>query len=189
MEVHTHKPYVSKQQQEQQFKTDMAEVKISLKPYRKWLPAFVVLGIVLLLLWAPWNDSLYEKYASKGQMLVTQQGLTGQNDLAIGASLYNEGDYVAAEPYLEKAYLADMSNASVGYYYGIVLIETQQEDVARTVLTKVFVSETQFKYDVAFFIALSYLKEDNTPECVGWLKRIPSTASSYAAAMQLLTEL
>ncbi|TKC08238.1 hypothetical protein FA048_13860 [Pedobacter polaris] len=166
------------------------EVKvISFRPYKKWLPAVAAILVVGLLLWAPWNSSLYSNYADNGQMLITERGAAQQTNLDVAASFYNDKDYVAAEKLLEREYLANLQNEMVGYYYGIALIETHQEEVARTVLTKIYIGESAFKYDAAYYIALSYLKEDKNTDCIAWLKKIPPGTGRYAKATELLTKL
>lgn len=193
------KMQLAKDENDQRFKQTLTNVGkpyfadetkvISFKPYKKWLPAVAAVLVIGLLLWAPWNSSLYTSFADHGQMLVTERGEEKQNNLDIAASYYNEKDYVKAERLLEKEYLVNPQSEMVGYYYGITLIETQQGDVARTVLTKIYNGESAFKYDAAFYIALSYLKEDNNADCIIWLRKIPAGTSQYAKAMELIDKL
>ena len=46
-----------------------------------------------------------------------------------------------------------------------------------------------FKYDAAFYMALSYLKEKNKPGCKEWLNKIPADAGPYSNAQELLKKL
>ncbi|MBB2144159.1 hypothetical protein GM921_01565 [Pedobacter sp. LMG 31464] len=162
---------------------------ISFKPALKWLTGVAAVLIVGLLVWAPWRSNLYEKYANNGQMLVTERGAEATTDLDKAAALYNEKNYSAAKTILEKLYVKEPANAMLGYYYGLTLLETTQLDSGRKVLTQIYTGESVFKYDSAYGIALSYLKEDKKAECKTWLQKIPKGTTHYQQAIELIEKL
>lgn len=155
----------------------------------KWLSGVAAILIMGLLLWAPWQSTLYQQYAGNNQMLVTERSQTAQTNLDIAANFFNQKNYAVAKPLLAKLYLQQPQNAMVSYYYGLTLLETQQTTTARTVLTKIYNGETAFKYDAAYFIALSFLKENNKLDCKIWLQKIPAGTSHYKMAGELILDL
>src|SRR5690606_19040473 len=124
----------------------------------KWMSAAAVL-IIGLLVWAPWSANLYEKYAISKEMSVVERGEGGKDNLEKAADFYNSGDYESAAVILQKEHSIAPDNSLIAYYYGVSLIETNKPDEARTVLTKIYEGVSVFKYDAAYSIGLSYIKE------------------------------
>ena len=168
-------------------KNEVAKV-VPLNQYLKWLSIAAVL-IIGLFVWAPWSADLYEKYAVSKEMSVVERG-AGQADLLEKAAvLYNNGDYAGARKLLEKEYQAKPEHSIAAYYYGITLIETGSYDKARAVLTVLYDGESVFKYDAAYYIGLSYVKQKNHRQALDWLMKIPQGTSHYANAQELTQKL
>lgn len=158
---------------------------VSIKPYLKWMSVAAVL-IIGLLVWAPWSAGLYEKYAISKEMSVVERGEDNKNNLEKAANFYNSGDFTSASDILQKEYADSPENSMVAYYYGVSLIETEKMDEARTVLTKIYDGASVFKYDAAYYVALSYVKEKSNPEAIAWLEKIPSGTSNFDKAQELI---
>ena len=60
---------------------------------------------------------------------------------------------------------------------------------ARKELMIVYNGVSSFKYDAAFYLALSYLKEKNKADCKNWLNKIPADAGIYNKAQELLKKI
>ena len=166
------------------------EAKVrSLKATYKWLSGVAAMLIMGLLIWVPWQGNLYDKYALNSEMMVTERGADAVTDLDRAASLYNQKKYLDAQPLLAKQYALQPKNALVGFYYGITLIETEQPVKARKILTEIYDGNSAFKYDAAYYIALSFLKEKNKVECKLWLQKIPSDTRLYPIAKQLMSDI
>lgn len=164
-----------------------AEPKVvSFKPALKWLSGIAAILVIGLFIWAPWNANLYDTYADDSQMLVTERGAATLTDLDKAAALYNEKDYDGARTALGKLYIKQSSNAMIAYYYGMSLIKTNAIAEARKVLTVIYDGESVFKYEAAYSIALSYLKEDNKVDAKTWLQKIPSETTRYEQAKELI---
>jgi tetratricopeptide (TPR) repeat protein len=168
-------------------KTKAAKI-VPLGRYLKWLSIAAVL-IIGLFIWAPWSADLYEKYAISKEMSVAERGVGQAGLLEKAAALYNTGDYPGARKLLEKEYQAKPEHSIVAYYYGITLIETGSYDKARTVLTVLYNGESVFKFDAAYSIGLSYIKQKNRQQALNWLKKIPQGTSHYAKARELTQKL
>lgn len=168
-------------------KTELAKV-VPLSRYLKWLSIAAVL-IIGLFVWAPWSADLYEKYAISKEMSVAERGAGQADALEKAAALYNTGDYAGARKLLEKEYQAKPEHSIAAYYYGITLIETGSYDEARAVLTMLYNGESVFKFDAAYYIGLSYVKQKNHQQAMDWLKKIPQGTSHYANARELTQKL
>jgi len=56
-------------------------------------------------------------------------------------------------------------------------------------LEDLFKGESVYKYDAAYAVAMSYLKEDKKADTKFWLEKIPDGAVQYEKAQQLLKKL
>lgn len=165
------------------------ELKVfSMKPYLKWISVAAVL-IIGLLVWAPWSANLYEQYAISRQMSVAERGIGQEEPLGQAATLFNKKDYAAARKILQRQYMENPNNPLLSYYFSITLIETGQEYEARTVLMKLHEGESVFKYDAAYYVALSFLKEDKNNDALIWLHKIPEGTANYNKAQELIDRL
>ncbi|WP_214225696.1 hypothetical protein [Pedobacter sp. B4-66] len=164
------------------------EVKVvSFKSYLKWISVAAVL-VLGLFVWAPWSSGLYGKYAISRQMSVAERG-DSAGALAKAAELYNAGDYDKARKIMQKEYMSNPQDPLLSYYFSITLIENSQEHEARTVLAKLYEGESAFKYDAAYYIALSYVKQDNKKDALNWLSKIPEGTANYEKAKELSSKL
>lgn len=159
---------------------------VSLKPALKWLSGIAAILVIGLFVWAPWNANLYETYADNSKMLVTERGPESLSELDKAASLYNDMDYEAAKVALGKLYIKQSSNAMIAYYYGMSLVKTNELDEARKIFTVLYDGESVFKYEAAYSVALSYLKEDNKVDAKTWLQKIPAGTTKFEQAKELL---
>nr|WP_068890730.1 hypothetical protein [Pedobacter panaciterrae] len=157
--------------------------KVSFKSYIKWIALAVVL-VIGLFIWAPWSSGLYNKYAISKQMSVTERGESA-GVLTKAAELYNSGDYTAARKIMQKEYMSNPQDPLLSYYFSITLIKNSQEHEARTVLAKLYEGESAFKYDAAYYVALSYIKQDNKKDALIWLSKIPEGTPNYEKAKEL----
>ena len=162
---------------------------LTFKTSLKWLSGVAAVLIVGLLVWAPWRSNLYDTYNNDAKMLVTERGAEKTTDLDRAATFFNDKKYKEAQNLLAKLTLEQPGNAMVSYYYGLTLIETNTLNEGRSTLTQVYNGESAFKYDAAYAMAMSYLKEDKKEECKAWLKKIPSGTTHYQKATTLLDKL
>ena len=160
------------------------------KPYLKiiWVVLFLIIAIALFI-WSPWKSGLYYKYAISKEMPINTNPVGEEANLNKAAELYNSGDYSDARKIMQKEYMSNPQNPLLSYYFSITLIENSQEHEARTVLFKLYEGESAFKFDAAYYIALSYLKQDNKTEAKNWLSKIPVGTANYGKAQELLKKL
>lgn len=167
---------------------DVPVVKHTFKPYLKWLSVAAVL-IIGLLIWAPWSASLYEKYAISREMMVAERGAVQQKSLEEAAAKFNAKDYAGARKIMQPMYREYPNFTLLSYYFAITLVETEKEAEARTLFLELYNGESAFKYDAAYYTALSFLKQHNKKEALTWLKLIPEGTANYAQAQELIGKL
>ncbi len=175
---------------EEDLKPDLSlnEAKvISIRSYLKWMSVAAVL-VIGLFVWAPWSTNLYSQYSFSKQMSVAERGVEKQSQIVKASELYNDGDYAGARNILQKEYMMTPQNPMLAYYFSITLIETGQEYEARTVLVNLYNGKSVFKYDAAFYIALSFVKEDDKANALDWLAKIPKENGNYHKAQSLAKE-
>ncbi|MCJ0741110.1 hypothetical protein [Pedobacter montanisoli] len=172
---------------QQYFAEDKTEHKVvSLKPYIKWISVAAVL-VIGLFIWSPWNNDLYKQYANDNKMLVTERGQTSELDKA--AAFYNHQEFDKAAVILAELYKKDSENALTAFYYGSSLTELNQLTKAHNILEKLAAGNSVYKFDAAYTIALSYLKNNDKVNCKLWLEKIPAGTAKYEKAQELLKKL
>lgn len=172
----------------QQYFTPAPKV-VSFKPYLKWITGIAAVLVIGLMIWAPWNGNLYHQYAGDSQMLVAERGAVQETDLDKAATFYNEKKFAEAQQILEKISIQQPNNAMIQYYYAQTLIQADSLTKARTMLESIYNGESVFKYDAAYAVAMSYLKENQKVECKLWLQKIPAGTTNYQKAQDLMLKL
>jgi hypothetical protein len=180
------------------FSAKTEQTKIIPLSGRKWMTAVAALFIIALLLtvWQPWKkENLYQQYAAIQMPGIAERGATTDSLLKLAVENFNNKKFAEAIPPFETV-LKDSAQHPVGaensffqYYYAIALLQNDQAEKSRTQLTELFNGNSLFKYDAAFYMALSYLKEKDKKACKGWLNKIPADAGPYSKAQELLKKL
>lgn len=161
---------------------------INMKRYRWWAASAAAVFIAIML-WAPWKTNLYRQYAAIEMAPVEVRGTTSDSLIQKATENFNVGQYADAIPTFESLLRLDPGNAYIRFYYAISLLETKNIEKSRKELSLLYEGNSVFRYDAAFYIALSYLKEKNKSGCIEWLNKIPSDASIYGKAQALLRKL
>jgi hypothetical protein len=162
---------------------------------KEQIPRYVIAATAMaamiagLLFFSPWQKDLYHQYASVEMVSPAERGEHNEGRLLKAVELFNDKEFAAAIPLLGEALVTDTANAYARYYRGIALMETNQLPEARTDLQKIFDGNSLFKYDAAFYMALTYLKDDDFANTRIWLQKIPEDAANYEKAQKLLMDL
>ena len=151
--------------------------------------AVFIMGLVLTI-WRPWEqEDLYQQYAAIQMPAVAERGAASDSLLKTAVENFNNKEFAKAIPAFETVLKDSAQNSFVQYYYAIALLEKGDTENSRTQLTALYNGNSSFKYDAAFYMALSYLKEKNKPACKDWLNKIPADAGPYNKAQELLKKL
>jgi hypothetical protein len=158
---------------------------------KRWLRGAVAVAAVLIavvFVWQFMQPDLFKKY-SEITMAAAERG--GQEDelLMNGVTAFNNKDYTSAANILAQVRQKDTANSFVSFYYGVSLLQTDHIAEARTIFNQLYAGQSAFKFEAAFYQALTFLKEDNKDLCKEWLQKIPADALGYNKAQELLKKL
>ena len=161
-------------------------------PFKRYLSVAVAVAAVLIVamfVWNPWQQNLYEKYAGTQMVAQVERGNHIDTVLQSATTAFNNKEFTEAAVLLAEVVEKEPDNSFATFYFGIALLETNKMAQARPIFTKLFLGESAFKYEAAFYQALSYLKEKNKISAKEWLDKIPQDAPNYNKATELLKKL
>jgi tetratricopeptide (TPR) repeat protein len=162
---------------------------VSINRTLRYAVGIAAIFIITLFIWQPWQPSLFARYAETNMVNPAERGNDTDTLLQQAAVAFNQKEFAKAARLLEPVVRQDSTNSFANFYYGVVLLQTQQPVKARDYFTNLFAGESVFKYEAAFYNALTYLKEDNKTACKEWLQKIPADAGNYKKAQTLLQKL
>jgi predicted Zn-dependent protease len=162
---------------------------VSMKRYLRSAMAVAAIFIAAILIWKPWQTDLYNEYAATEMLAPVERGENMDTLLQNAALAFNKKDFTSAAQLLQVAARKEPENSFVRFYYGVSLMQTGRLAEARNEFNQLFAGESAFKYEAAFYQALTYLKEKNKTACREWLEKIPADAGEFAKAQELLKRL
>ncbi len=101
------------------------------------------------------------------------------------AESFNAGRFRQALPLLDEAVKTDSSSQLARFYRGVTQWHLKNLPAGRADLEAVYGSGSTLQYEAAFYLALSYAQEKNTPSAILWLNRIPDDAPVAPKAKKL----
>lgn len=158
---------------------------------KRWLRGAVAVAAVLIavvFVWQFMQPDLFKKYSAI-TMAAAERGEQENALLMNGVTAFNNKDYTSAANILAQVRQKDTTNSFVSFYYGVSLLQTNRIPEARTIFNQLYAGQSAFKFEAAFYQALTFLKEDNKDQCKEWLQKIPADALNYNKAQELLKKL
>ncbi len=175
--------------QNERFFREVSPKKLTIHQGLKWAYGIAAILIVGIFIWAPWKNDLYRQYAVQPKMIVVERGEVVTDSLADAAQAFNEKKFATAVPLLEALHRQNPEEMMITYYYAVALFEVNQPEKAGALMTTVFNSESVFRYDAAYFLALYELKQKRNEAAIKWLLEIPAESNAYERAHRLLKAL
>ncbi|SFD57956.1 Tetratricopeptide repeat-containing protein [Chitinophaga sp. CF118] len=159
--------------------------------YIKWACAAAAIAIILVInLFHPWRQNdLYKEYSSLQMVTTAERGDRTDTLLQQAATAFNNQEFGIAQKDLHALYQQEPDNALVQFYYAVSLVETGDHHTGQPILEHIYQGSSIFKYDAAYFLALSYLKINNYEACRQWLQKVPAGTGKYAQAQSLMSQL
>jgi predicted Zn-dependent protease len=202
-EVHASlQQHFSKDEQQEQLQHSLEEMRseffkgatkpakvVSFRRYFRVITAAAAIVIAVLFIWEPWRSDLYGEYSTTQMVAPVERGENTETLLQEAAVAFNKKDFSTAASLLQTVVQQQPDNSFAQFFYGVALMQTNQLAEARAVFDRIFQGTSVFKYEAAFYQALTYLKEDNRPACRQWLQKIPVNAVNYNKAQSLLKKL
>ncbi|MEO1484686.1 MAG: tetratricopeptide repeat protein [Bacteroidota bacterium] len=170
----------------------------SFKKFRYRLP---IAATILFLLGAFWlyrfnsgPDGLYETYFDTYPNVIAPatRGSEPQNVLEEAYRNYDSGNFEAAALEFEK-HLENQANSDVSFYHAMALLNSGQLDEAKTILESLPKDDPDFAFadETQWYLALIYLKLENTEQTKGALLQLETEGNGFKAdeIKSLLSEL
>lgn len=161
---------------------------VKLRRFSIGVASLAIIAALLLFL-GPWKRDLSIQYASEAMMTPEERGEEPDSTMEQAALQFNHRHYAAAISSLNTVLGQRPDDAYARLYRGLAYLENSQPALSRPDLEIIYNGSSAFKYDGAFYTALSYLKQGNRKACREWLLKIPEGADNYERAQQLLKEL
>ena len=174
------------------FSIEAQQAKVVPLNRRRWMSAIAAVFVMALLLtvWQPWKkEDLYKQYADIQMPGIAERGAATDSLLKQAVENFNNKEFAEAIPAFETVLKDSIENSFVQYYYAIALLQNNNIEKAKIEFAALYSGTSLFKYDAAFYMALSYLKEKNKEACKDWLNKIPVDAGPYSKAQELLKKL
>lgn len=159
---------------------------------RKWMTAIAAVFVLTLLLtvWQPWKkEDLYLQYADVQMPGIAKRGVASDSLIQSAVENFNNKKFAEAIPDFETILKDSAGNSFVQYYYAIALMQNDNIEKARAQFSELYNGSSIFKFDAAFYMALSYLKENNKSACKEWLNKIPVGNAAWNKARELFDKL
>lgn len=164
-------------------------MKYTIRRYFVWV-AVAALLLISLLVWNPFAPDLYARYAATNMIIPpVAQGSRLDTVLQKATIAFNQQEFTEAAVLLAEVVQKQPANSQALFYFGVSLLHTDQVPRARAVFEKLFTGASAFKYEAAFYEALSYLKEKDEDAAQDWLEKIPPGAPPYNKAQELMRKL
>lgn len=155
------------------------------------ITAIIAAALAGLLFLSPWHKDIYRQFS--GTEMMHAHRVQGEQDTSLllhqAAANFNRGHFRAAIPLLDKVLQKDSLHIAARYYRGVSLVDERRMTEGRTDLLKIYAGNSPYRYDAAFYIALSYLREGDKQQCLEWLLKIPENSHVYWKATRLREEL
>jgi tetratricopeptide (TPR) repeat protein len=142
--------------------------------------AAILIAVVML-----WPSDYLNSYGKTQMVGVTERGEGNDTLMEKASEYFNAGAFDKALPLLDQAYRADTTNQTALFYRGVARLHTGATDEARQDLQVVFAGGSLFKYEAAFYMALSYAQKGDKATALLWVGKIPSGAPAYDKAKEL----
>lgn len=160
---------------------------VSFKRYYTGIAAAAAIIILAVALW-PRGDYM-DRWGATQMVSSSERGDNTDSLLQQASVYFNNNQFDKALPLLEKAVAADSVNTMALFYRGVTRLHTLAIDAGRRDLEKVYGSESVFRYEAAFYVAISYAQEKNAGAAKEWLNKIPEGTEVSGKAGELRKKL
>lgn len=157
----------------------------------RYLGAIAAAAVVVLVLNLVWRSGSadFERLGRTEMVSTTERGDNADSLLQQAALFFNKQQFSQALPLLDRAVTADSTNQLALFYRGVARWHTGSVEAARMDLEQVYNKGSLLKDEAAFFIALSFATEKNTPAARQWLDKIPEGSPIATKAAELSDKL
>lgn len=155
-------------------------------PVIRYITGFAAAAAIIVFAIVLWPRGDYMDRFGGTQMVSSAERGDGADSLLQQAAVYfNKGQFDRALPLLQKSVAADSSNTMALFYRGVAQLHMHAIDAGRQDLERVYNTESIFRYEAAFYTALSYAQQKNAIAAREWLDKIPAGTPVSEKAAEL----
>ncbi len=162
---------------------------VAMRPrwWRYAAAAAAVLMLVFAINYFLPEKSLYHQYADVGTMSLVQKG--PETEIGKAETAFNSKNYSAATDHLEIYLAQTPEDTQARYYLGLAALESNQFQKALEVFNEIDSGVSAYQPVAKWWIAMTYLKMEDLPQCRTILRQMPEGNTFYERAQELLNDL
>ena len=168
--------------------TKTPQIKIVRNNVRRWIALAASVTLIAAAVWFFTKSAekpTYQQYAQHTPLSLTVMGDTEQAKTD-AETAFNQKDYGKALTALDQVLTDEPDNIKAKLSRGICLLELNRTAEARAVFEPLAAGSSALKADAIWYVALSYLKENNLAACKAELSKIAAGEAHYAEAQEIL---
>jgi len=174
------------------FENGSEETTTKVIPMKRWIQlaaASIVIALgVTFFFNRDRSKPTYAQFAKYEALALAERGMEDSLKVLAG-NYFNNKQYERAATTLEELLQREPDNTQAKLYLGIALTETDRFDQADELFKEIQTGGSIFTSKATWYLALSYLKQNETDACQSTLEEIPESAEEYDRAQKLLEEL
>lgn len=154
---------------------------------RRWFALAASVTLIAAAIWFFRQEPkpVYEQFASHAPLSLTVMGNT-QQAKTDAETAFGQKEYAKALAALDQVLATEPDNIKAALYRGICLLELGRVAEARLVFEPQASGNSALREEADWYIALSFLKEENTAACKAKLQEIEPGAAHYKEAQKIL---
>lgn len=163
------------------------QIKVVRNNLRRWIALAASVTLIGAAIWFfnRTEEPTYQQYAQHTPLSLTVMGKTEQVKSEAEAA-FGKKDYAQALVALDQVLAVEPDNSKAKLYRGICLLELGRAAEARTVFEPLSTGNSALREDAVWYIALSYLRENNLVDCKTALSKIGPGEAHYEDAREIL---
>lgn len=163
--------------------------KLNFKFDYLWFFGWAIVLTVALMLWKPWKANLFDEYGFDNKAIAAKLISAPYKGFQQAAQFLEKKDYYEAKRIVSKSFTQNPDDFKLASYYAMLLIADDCLEIGREILYPFASANSQYQYDAAYMLALSYLKVGDTTNCKYWLQKINSNSTYYNQSTKLLARI
>lgn len=158
--------------------------------WKRWMLAAASVALLAAVVWffsLP-EPSLYSQYAQHAPLALTERG-PNETDAVEAERAFNAGRYAGALAALDHLLNTQPGHLRARLYHAICLLELNRPAEARAELEPLAQGQSALRGDAIWYVALSYLRENNAVACTETLERLTPNDDHYETARELIHQM
>ncbi len=157
----------------------------------RWLAAAAAVAVLLVAVWFGTRPktSIYREFAKHAPLQINVRSTDAAKITADAETDFNEKNYAAALQNLEILSKNQPDDLTLQLYRAICLLELDRTAEARPIFQTIADGQSALKIDGRWYLALSFLKENDASRCRESLEKFQPGDEHFEAAKRLLEKI